>query len=335
MREPLPALPSVSVLVVGAGVIGLSLALELHLRGIDAAVVDPGEPLAQATSAAAGMLAVLDPYNPPELLPLAALSRDLYPGFLATIGRLSGTPVPFQTDRTLQTFPNGVVCELQEHSVDPRQLGPALLHALRRAGVPVLSFTELTPDLPSGPEAVVFTTGAWGHKSLPLRPRKGQMLRVRLPPDLRLDVVHRSEHVYVVPRTSGPQAGSALVGATVEDVGFDLSTSTEALAGLRHRGAAFVPQLAEEHRTPTLEAWAGLRPATPDGLPILGEWSSATGISTGSGCRSFLATGHYRNGILLAPATATVMADLLQGRPSPVDLQPFAASRFRSLSGHV
>jgi glycine oxidase len=146
------------------------------------------------------------------------------------------------------------------------------------------------------------------------------MLRVQLPPSLaNLREVHRSEHIYIVPRTFGPQAGTALIGATVEDAGFDTSIHSPDLAHLRSLAAELLPALADTHLAPEVESWAGLRPSTPDSLPILGRLNSS---------QEFIATGHYRNGILLAPATAAVLADLLEARTPTVDLTPFAASRF-------
>ncbi len=145
-------------------------------------------------------------------------------------------------------------------------------------------------------------------------------------------LLFRSEHVYVVPRIEGPQAGTALIGATVENVGFNIDVLPEDLAGLRQRGAALiphVPELGDAALTPLVEAWAGLRPATPDDLPLLGELSNLNGVA---GPRHLIAAGHFRNGILLAPATAVLMADLIEGRQPPVDLEPFSPSRFASVA---
>jgi glycine oxidase len=144
------------------------------------------------------------------------------------------------------------------------------------------------------------------------------MLRVCLPSEVRLRQVHRGRLVYVVPRTTGPQAGSALIGATVEDAGFDIGTHPRELAQLRALAASLDPALAWVRGAPLLEAWAGLRPCTPDELPLLG----CVGES-----QQFVATGHFRNGILLAPGTAEVLADLLEGRKPRVSLEAFAPER--------
>jgi glycine oxidase len=139
------------------------------------------------------------------------------------------------------------------------------------------------------------------------------MLRVRL----SLQEVHRSEAVYIVPRTTGPHAGTAVIGATLEDAGFDTATSPSALAGLRRLAAGLVPAA---HGAAQIEAWAGLRPATADGLPLIGALPEST--------QQIVATGHFRNGILLAPATAATVAALVQGIRPPVDLTAYAPARF-------
>ena len=156
--------------------------------------------------------------------------------------------------------------------------------------------------------------GAWSPA--PIRPRKGQMLAVALPPGLPLETVIRTEQVYIVPRTEGPNAGRAIIGATVEDVGFDLAVHPRDILALNHHATRLLPALAEAS---FLESWAGLRPATSDGLPVLGATSRRPSY--------VLANGHFRNGILLAPATAHVVAQLLFGEAPEVDLEPFAPSR--------
>jgi glycine oxidase len=313
------------VLIAGAGIIGLSLALELHARGARVLVLERDTALSHASTAAAGMLALHDPHNPAALHPLAQLSTQLYPSFLQRIQQLSGLAVPFHTDTTLQYHAGSIAC-LAEHSLDPRQLAASLLAAVRTSGIELREYCAFssagTISVP-----IVYATGSWapgelshGH-TLPVRPRKGQMLRVELPATLHgLREVHRSDEVYIVPRTLGPQAGTALIGATIEDVGFDTSTHPRDLTHLRVLAAALLPALASEKDAPQLEAWAGLRPHTPDRLPLLGPLEP--------GSRHFLATGHYRNGILLAPATAVLLADLIEGKPSTLDLTPFSPARF-------
>ncbi len=324
------------VLILGAGVIGLSLALELHRRGAGVTLFEPGAAATQASWAAAGMLAAGDPFNPPTLAPLSRLSAALYPAFLQELEHLSGQTVPFQTDTAVQSLEDGRTLRLQEHSLDPRQLAVALLSAVQRAGIPLRQ--RQTPAAATaaagGARVVVHASGAWASPEI--SPRKGQMLRVRLPSSSILREVYRSERVYVVPRTQGPQAGTALIGATVENAGFNTEVVPEDLAALRERGAALVPhlpELADSAQTPMVEAWAGLRPATPDNLPLLGDLWQDNDLAgpedrPQTGPRHLIAAGHFRNGILLAPATAVVIADLIYGRPPVLDLGPFSPGRF-------
>jgi glycine oxidase len=319
--------------------VGLAIALELKDRGANVTVVDCRQSLAGASTAAAGMLAADDPYNPPELRELSRLSAERYPAFLGRLEALSGIAVPFQTDTTVQYLEDGSTRRLAEHSLDPRQLAAALRAAVNATSIRLLEHTQIeaihqdadgpTIQLTDGrailTQAVVYAAGAWTSEvmaaldgdPIPITPCKGQMLRVHLP--FPLDEVHRSERIYICPRTCGPQAGTALIGATVEDAGFDTSVCADDLAALRALAAKLIPELASEAEAPMVESWAGLRPATPDRLPILGACSRPG---------QFIATGHYRNGILQAPGTALVMADLLEGKAPAIDVSALSPLRF-------
>ena len=355
--------PAPDICIAGAGIIGLSLALELHHRGLHVTVLDQSAPLTEASTAAAGMLAAGDPHNPPQLRSLATLSLSLYPAFLDRLRALSGIRIPFQTHTTLQALPPGIPSTgreltpadlahllpaltpgnhrfilLDENSLDPRQLATALLAAVRatsidlRPNTPVLSTSSLNNAIeiytPTGvlhASRFVDCTGAWAsitsrlpnlQITLQVTPKKGQMLAVSVPPSLPLSVVVRTSGIYIVPRTSGPNAGRAIIGATVEDAGFDRTLHPFDINRLRNLAAALLPPLADASQ---LEAWAGLRPATPDGLPLLGALPAHP--------NHFIATGHYRDGILLAPATAHVMAQLLSGESPSISLAPFSPTR--------
>lgn len=341
----------------GAGIIGLSLALELHRRGAVVTVFDQGEPLAQASTAAAGMLAANDPENPLPLQPLSDLSLSLYPGYLAYIESLSGIPIPFQTAITLQAHPASHpsldeclppatiaklipqfdsaahrFLRLSERSVDPRQLAQSLLAAVHATSIDLHPHTpvRIVRSKPHAAEVHTSTgtlsaisyidcTGAWAasltrYTHHPVTPKKGQLLAVTIPPSLLpLDLVVRTPDIYIVPRTIGPNSGRAIIGATIEDQGFDKTVHSADIARLLATASRLLPPLATAS---ILEAWAGLRPATPDGLPLLGLLPRHS--------HHYLATGHYRNGILLAPATAHVMAQLLSGETPSIDLSPFS-----------
>jgi glycine oxidase len=164
-------------------------------------------------------------------------------------------------------------------------------------------------------ETVILAAGCWSGQlartlglAVPLRPVRGQILLLRGPPGFVGPTINNGE-TYLVPRRDG----RILVGSTMEDAGFDEWTTPEVIVRLRAAAERILPA------TAGMEAetwWAGLRPGTPDRLPYLGAVPDVPGL--------LLATGHYRNGILLAPATAAVLADLLAGRAPRVDIAAFA-----------
>ncbi len=343
------------VCIAGAGIIGLTLALALDRRNVSVLVLSAGDAMAEASTAAAGMLAVEDPENPPQLLALARFSRSLYPALLASLNTTATQPVSFQTHRTLQALPSTVIASppllqsllraatpsdlrvlaLEEQSLDPRELAPALLTAIASSRVhlqttaPVLSTREVAGSVhvhtASGEiQAGLFVdcTGAWSLSSahvpsLRIVPRKGQMLTVPTPRSLAAGIVLRSPTVYMVPRLHGPRAGKTVVGATIEDAGFDRSIDQKQLHLLLEDATTLLPEL---RNTPILESWSGLRPATADLLPALGPLPGSE--------RLFIASGHYRNGILLAPGTAEILAQCILGEAPALPLDAFSPGRF-------
>lgn len=356
--------------IVGGGVIGLSLALELQQRGRNVTVLERhhcGDVAhGAATPASAGILGVNDPGHPAQMQVLCTHSYALYPEFLARIAELSGRAVPFDHTHLLEAFVDGergddggrgellTVEQLrelepelipgdaqwyrrEEPSLDPRLLCAALLAACRAAGVdvrenePVMSMTfgvnEVTLHTPTAvysAEQFCLAAGAWSGELLapspcgaqdlpspvPTVPRRGQILCLQLPQHPIRHAV-RPIGCYLVPR-----ATNLLIGSTVEFAGFEVATQPDVIDSLHAAVARSYPALASAQR---LDQWAGLRPGTSDDLPILGALPQP-------GC--FVATGHFRNGILLAPATAKVMADLMDGREPAVQLDAFSPTRF-------
>lgn len=303
----------------------------------------------EASVAAAGMLAANDPDNPAALRPLSQLSLSLYSSFLDRLSDVGGLSVPFQTTHTLQSHTSDAASSplslqnlsapyslpesfdlLQEHSIDPRQLASATLAAVAASSIrlftasPVTSTraTNITVEILTPAETIeaahfVDCTGAWaGDSAYSVVPIKGQMLAVELPPAFRLGLTVRTSDIYIVPRTTGPNSGRAIIGATVEDAGFDKIVNPSQIEDLRQRALSLLPQLAD---AAILESWAGLRPATPDRLPLLGPHPDKP--------RNWVASGHYRNGILLAPATARVMAQLLLNEATSLSLAAFSPVR--------
>jgi len=186
----------------------------------------------------------------------------------------------------------------------------------RRSGRRITAATTVAGELAAG--HFVLAAGAWSQTvaaalglTLEVVPVKGQILLLRAPPGTVQRIVKHAS-AYVVPRADG----RILVGATLERMGFDKSPTLWAMRSLANGAVRLLPALdcAEVERQ-----WAGLRPGTPDGLPFLGPAPGITNLT--------LATGHYRNGIVLAAATAEVVAARVAGGTPPVDLTPFAVGR--------
>lgn len=382
------------VIIIGGGIIGLSLSIALRKRGASILVVERGEPGREASHAAGGMLVDCPLETPVALQPLATASAQMYPEFAHELEVESELKVDLrdygtilflsrehlehpafaspqmraaaismaeleelEPELTKPVFDNdeiesfreeyrveksvdeikeffrairGRAFYMKERSVDPRALTAAALKTAKNRGVDFSSGDAVTAiDVTDGRVAGVTTVktsfctskvvncaGAWsgqiGSHPLPTRPVKGQMLCLAMHPRNLLKHVIRTPDVYLIPRSDG----RLLVGATVEEAGFDKRTDPDTIQRLHRAALKLVPKLTDAR---ILEDWAGLRPGTPDNLPILG----ATEIPG-----YYAATGHFRDGILLAPITALVMADVIEGRNPEYDLAPFSPSRF-------
>jgi glycine oxidase len=347
------------VIIIGGGIIGLSLALALRKKGAHVLVVERGEPGREASHAAGGMLVDCLIETPATLQPLATASARMYPEFAHEVELESGMKVDLRDNGTIllsashsaldQTFNSGHLLPaplaelepalnprsapaffLQERSVDPRALTHAAWQAAKNRGVdfssgdPVTA-VNLSDNRVTGvtttktsflAEKVVNCAGAWsgqiGPHLIPTRPVKGQMLCLAMPSRTLIKHVIRTPDVYLIPRSDG----RLLVGATVEEAGFDKRTDPAVIQRLHRAALEVVPEL---RNAKILEDWAGLRPGTPDALPILGA-TPTPGY--------FVATGHFRDGILLAPITAKLMADVITGITSDLDIAPFALAPF-------
>jgi glycine oxidase len=346
------------VLIIGGGIIGLSLSRELRKQGASVLVVERGEPGREASHAAGGMLANCGDETPAVLQTLATASAEMYPEFVHELQDESGENIDLRSQGTL-LFPdpahdprpipgshplpapltelepalsaaNRTAVFLKERSVCPRALTSAALKAAKHRGVDISSGTYvLSVDQAEGKVIGVTTdktsycagkivncAGAWAAQiaphPLPTRPVKGQMVCFAMPKRELLRHVVRSPEIYLIPRSDR----RLLAGATVEEAGFDKRTVPETIQRLRRAAIRMLPAL-EEARI--LEDWAGLRPGTPDNLPILGETLTPN---------YYAATGHFRDGILLAPITALIMSRVITGTAPGYDLSPFATERF-------
>jgi glycine oxidase len=223
----------------------------------------------------------------------------------------------------------------REHFLDPQRLTLAFAEAARREGASIetqveVSGIDVTEDKASAVQTtagridaktVVLCGGPWTADMaaklgahIPVRPMRGQMISLRGPkPPLRH--VIWGERAYLVPR----EDGQTYVGATMEEVGFLRENTPEGVEGLRGAAAELVPAL---DGAELVRNWSGLRPATPDGLPIIGRVPGYENV--------WVATGHFRNGILLSAITGQLMAQAITSGEVPARLQPFSPLRFVS-----
>ena len=376
--------------VVGAGVIGLSIAWESARKGLNVCVVERSVPGSGASSVAAGMLAPVGEasFGEHALLELNLASHALWPEFAESLTTATGQEtgylplgalhVAFDGDEAAELHRNSDLHERSgldsrwldpdecralepglapglvgglfvpgDSAADPRQLVGALQSALASSGGELLIGQRPTAcqldgsgvslDLSDGEELktenLVLAAGVWSAGSdadwLPeelraaVRPVKGQILELAAEPPVSHQVADRivcGERFYAVPR----QDGSLALGATVEEKGFDTEITAGAVHELLREGYRALPDIAEMR---FVAARSGLRPATPDNAPLIGRSDDQP--------RLLYATGHFRNGILLAPITAQAISCLLVGEEPQVDLGAFRPERFDKRAGSI
>ncbi|HZO11949.1 MAG TPA: glycine oxidase ThiO [Polyangiaceae bacterium] len=347
------------VLIVGGGIIGCASALALATRDAIVTVLESTTFAARAASTrAAGILgAQLASHGDAAMLRLCVASRDRYPAWVESLGadvgyRRSGTLlVAFEPHALVakveaqrragldaQWLDAHALRELEpslsdalaggaffadDGIVDPPRLLEATRIAAMKAGARFRTEAPVERVFPGGVQLadetclqgdeVVIAAGSWSgllDVAPSIEPARGQMIELRMPEPCVGRVVE-GPSAYLSPRADG----RVLVGSTVERVGFEEGVTAGAVSSLLRGAIELVPALAGAQLTNT---WSGFRAVTPDELPILGR--AAPGI--------VIATGHFRDGILLAPITADIVAALIYGEPPPVDLEPFAVSRF-------
>ena len=363
------------VVIVGAGVIGLSIVHELLCRGTRVTLVDARQPGMGASWASAGVLApqgALPLHRP--YLDLCLSSRDLFEDWSARLLNDTGIDIEYRTEGGLQVaFDDEESEELTQryhhqlelglpveqltgeeartlepmlsidvrcgllfegmHQVENRRLVRALVAAVRhrggdfRTGYPVIDLIVrrnraagvVLPGERMGAAWVVIAAGAWSGllnwlpgPALPVQPVRGQIVCVDGSGLTAITRVINGLDQYLVPRRDG----RVLLGATVEKTGFDSRVTAGGLSAVMKHGLRMAPALAG---APVVETWVGLRPMAKDGKPILGP----AGLE-----HLVLATGHYRNGILLAPITGKLIADYLVTGAVPPAMAPFLPDRF-------
>jgi glycine oxidase ThiO len=328
------------IIVIGGGVIGLATAVELRLLGAEVIVLCK-DFKAAAGHAAAGMLAPQAEQIPTgAMLDLCLASRELYPEWVRKIESISGVDAGYWQcgilaprytqiksdfewlDRSIHKYQAGLSESIvggywypADGQVDNRALIRSLFGASQSLGIKFLDGVEVTTIHRSqgrvthletsqgdmSAQHYILATGAWSQQLLqiPIVPRKGQMLSVLVPTEqldnLPLQQVLFGEDIYIVPRRDG----TIMIGATSENVEFAPHNTPRGVNQLLTNATRLFPLLQD---FPIRETWWGFRPATPDELPILGK-SPYDNLT--------LATGHYRNGILLTPITAKLIADLV------------------------
>ncbi|AFZ16587.1 glycine oxidase ThiO [Allocoleopsis franciscana] len=361
------------ILIIGGGVIGLAIAVELKLRGATVTLITRDFQQG-STLAAAGMLAPWAERIPQSpMLDLCRWSRSLYPEWIRKLEQLTGVATGYWPsgilapvyEEAIASKQDGTGAEAESASwldqkaihlyqpglgsdvvggwwypedgqVDNRELAQALRLAAQELGVNLREGIEVeaieqqnhqirelrTSAGEFQADHYVLATGAWssGLLPLPVRPKKGQMLSVQVPLDKRqplpLQRILYGSNTYIVPRRDG----RIIIGATVEEVGFAPHNTPAGIQTLLAQAIRLYPELQD---WAIQECWWGFRPATPDELPILGT----------SPCKNLtLATGHYRNGILLAPGTAVLIADLISQQKFHPLLEHFRYDRLYTQS---
>jgi glycine oxidase len=240
--------------------------------------------------------------------------------------------------REVPSLPESVLAGLlveQDHRLENRLLTEALLASARSLGVDVREGTgarglmtereqvrgvTLEDGSTLAAAMVLVAAGAWSGRldglpfSLPVRPVRGQILSL-LPARLPTERILESDRIYLVPRSDG----RLVVGATQEEAGFDRGLTAGGIRGLLEGAVELIPELAGAR---VHEMWSGLRPGTPDGNPILGRMPGIDGL--------LVATGHFRNGILLASITARTLGAMAAGDEGPAIPPDFLPDRFAS-----
>lgn len=379
-------------LVLGGGVEGLAVARELARRDVRVTVIERGGVGAEASWAAAGMLAPQVEANcADDFFEFACESRDAYPAFADALREETGIDIELDCTGTLYlAFTEederdcarrfewqqraGLIVEqlttkdvralepnvsmrvrsalrfARAWQVENRRLCAALAHAAREAGVEILEETEARAiNLRGGRFASVETSrgvfsagacvvacGAWSsllpfneegtdaqartgaikdHVAPVVEPVRGQMLCYAMPENepLLRHVVYSSSG-YLVPRRDG----RLLAGTTSERAGFDKRVTEEGREAIRRNAVEIAPAVEQLRQ---IDEWAGLRPRSADALPLIGASTEIANL--------FYATGHFRNGILLAPLTGALLAEMITTGEMPAPLAPFSPARLR------
>ncbi len=354
-------------LIIGAGAVGLASALELTRRGAQVTLLDRSRAGGESTWAGGGILSPLLPWQYGDAVnALSEYSRALFPDWCARQEALSGLDAEYRVSGMLVLPPFSQVdaltwcsqhdwrCEAGDSTKflptseaqdalwlpDVAQVrNPRLVHVLRgaaiAAGVRIVESAEVTGLVAEhgrisrvntskgefSAAGVVVAAGAWsgtlpGLDALATQvfPVRGQMLLFKLPPESLRTIVLQNG-CYLIPRMDG----HVLAGSTLERSGFDKSTTEAAKHDLLAFAAGILPALSELVLS---RHWSGLRPGSPDNVPTISPYPGYDNL--------FINSGHFRYGVTMAPGSAMLLADLIEGKHPAIPAAPYARTLARA-----
>jgi glycine oxidase len=340
-------------LIIGAGAIGLGCAQELLQRGAAVTVVERGLCGSESSWAGGGILSPLCPWDyPDEVTRLTLRGAALFPRWTSDLLETTGIDPEYERSgmMVLSPFDRQTAmqwCETHRVRVENGKAGdslllpdvaqvrnPHLMHALRARvealGGRIVERCEVL-EIIAGSGRVqklvtacgeftsqnyIVAAGAWSREvlgshalQLDIKPMRGQILLYKFdaPP---LEHIVLQKDLYLIPRRDG----HLLVGSTLEDVGFDKSTTDAARNELQQRARVLLPQL---QKMEPVRQWAGLRPASPHNIPTIGRHPDLKNL--------YLNSGHFRYGVTMAPASVEILLNELRGAPQPFDVAPYRA----------